>query len=65
MRPIGIQNAAATSRNKNMKKRREIREIQVHKLWTKVYAQKGLTAMVIILFSNYLQWLDMTVNTVS
>ena len=43
---VGIQNAAATSG----KKRREkilacIREIQVHKLWTKVYSQNGLTAM--------------------
>ena len=25
-----------------------IREIQVYKLWTKVYSQKGLTAMVIV-----------------
>ena len=25
-----------------------IREIQVHKYWTKVYSQKGLTAMVLI-----------------
>ena len=24
-----------------------IREIQVHKLWTKVYCQKGLTAVII------------------
>ena len=29
-----------------------IREIQVHKLWTKVYSQKGLTAM--HFFSSYL-----------
>ena len=45
--PVGIQNAAATSK--------KIKEpglhgvagnaIQVHKLWTKVYSQKGLTAM--------------------
>jgi len=37
---VGIQNASATSG----KKEKKIREIQVHKLWTKVYSQKGLTA---------------------
>ena len=42
--PVGIQNAAATS--KKLKTSACIREIQVHRLWTKVYSQKGLTAMV-------------------
>jgi len=32
--PVRIQNATATSK-----------KIQVHKLWTKVYSQQGLTAM--------------------
>ena len=41
--PVGIQTAAATS--KITKDPACIREIQVHKLWTKVYSQKGLTAM--------------------
>ena len=43
--PVGIQNAAATS--KKQKTLVCIREIQVHKLWTKVYSQKGLTAMAV------------------
>ena len=42
--PVGIQNAAATG-EKIQKTPACIREIQVHKLWTKVYSQKGLTAM--------------------
>ena len=41
--PIGIQNAAGTS--EKTKDTACIREIQVHKLWTKVYSQQGLTAM--------------------
>ena len=41
--PVGIQNATATS--EKQKTLACIREIQVHKLWTKVYSQKGLTAM--------------------
>ena len=41
--PVGIQNAAAAS--KRTKTLACTREIQVHKLWTKVYSQKGLTAM--------------------
>ena len=40
--PGGIQNAAATS--KKQKTPACIRGIQVHKLWTKVYPQKGLAA---------------------
>ena len=40
---VGIQNAAATS--KKTKNPACIREIQVRKLGTKVYSQKGLTAM--------------------
>ena len=42
--PVGIQNAAATSK-KTKDPPTCIREMQVHKLWTKVYSQKGLTAM--------------------
>ena len=43
---VGIQNAAATNKkNKTKKNLACIREIQVHKLWTIVYSQKGLTAM--------------------
>ena len=41
--PIGIQNAAGTS--EKTKDPACIREIQVHRLWTKVYSQQGLTAM--------------------
>ena len=41
---VGIQNAAATS-EKKQKTLACIREIQGHKHWTKVYSQKGLTAM--------------------
>ena len=40
---VGIQNATATS--KKQKTPACIREIQVHKLWTKVYSKKGLTTM--------------------
>ena len=42
-RAVGIQNAAATS--KKQKTLACIREIKVHKHWTKVYSQKGLMAM--------------------
>ena len=42
--PDGIQNAAATS-EKKQKTPACIREIRVHKLWTKVYSQMELTAM--------------------
>jgi len=41
---VGIQNAAAAG-EKRKEKKACIREIQVHKLWTKVYSQKGLTAI--------------------
>ena len=40
---VGIHNAAATSEKE--KTLASIREIQVHKHWTKLYSQKGLTAM--------------------
>ena len=45
---VGIQNVAAISKNKLKKDPPKktpacIREIQVHKLWTKVYSQNGLT----------------------
>ena len=49
--PVRIQNDAATSEKEKKKKKRRkktvacIREMQVHKLWTKVCSQKGLTAM--------------------
>ena len=49
---VGIQNAAATSIKKH-KTLAWIREIQVHKLWTKVYSQKELTAMII---QTHLVW---------
>ena len=42
---VGITNATATSKKIKIKTPAGIREIQVHKLWTKVYSQKGLTAM--------------------
>ena len=42
---VGILNAAATRLVKKQKTLACIREIQVHKLWTKVYSQKELTAM--------------------
>ena len=45
--PVGIQNVAATSKKQTKKTLACIREIQVHKLWTKVYSQNGLTAMVL------------------
>ena len=53
--PVGIQDAAATlkttttttttTKNTHTKNLAFLREIQVHKLGTKVYLQKGLTAM--------------------
>ena len=43
---VGIQNAAATS--EKQKTLASIREIQVHKHWTKVYFQKRLTAMYMV-----------------
>ena len=43
---VGIQNAVAAS-EKKQKTPACIREIQVYKLWTKVYSQKGLTAMLL------------------
>ena len=43
---VGIQNAAATSKKQQQQKKTAcIREIQVRKLWTKVYSQKWLTAI--------------------
>ena len=39
---IGIHNAASSEKQKTLA---PIREILVHKHWTKVYSQKGLTAM--------------------
>ena len=42
---VRIQNAAATRKKRKKKTLACIREIQVHKLWTKVYSQKGLTAI--------------------
>ena len=50
--PVGIQNATATSEKNKQTKTACIREIQVHRLWTKVYFQKGLTAMAYYLESN-------------
>ena len=40
---VGIQNAAATSGK--IKTSACIREIQVHKLWTKAYSQKGVNLL--------------------
>ena len=43
---VGIQNAAAVSEKQKTKTKTAcIREIQIHKLWTKVYSRKGLTDM--------------------
>ena len=43
--PVGIQNGLPPT--KKLKALACIREIQVHKLWTNVYSQKGLTAMLL------------------
>ena len=39
--PAGIQNASATSKKEQQQKTAFIKEIQVHKLWTEFYSQKG------------------------
>ena len=55
--PVGIQNATATS-EKKQKTPAYIREIQVYRLWTKAYSQKGLTAMQ----ANLHKWLSQSMS---